>query len=207
MSDKKFTYDDLKTLVDVPRETFLKLEDYVALLRKWQKQINLISNTTLDDVWTRHIVDSAQLINHIEKTDRVIDVGSGAGFPGVVLTILGVENITMVESDSRKVAFLREAARVSKINVAVLNKRIEEVPVDNFDVVTARAFASLRDIFWAFEGRLMVRHKMLLLKGKSCDMEIKQAKENWSFDYEKFRSITDPEGTVLLVKNIIKTVG
>src|SRR6202046_1394945 len=117
-----FYYNDFVKYIEVPRETFGRLQDYVNLLKKWQAKINLISNSTILDVWKRHIIDSGQLMKYLSESENVIDLGSGAGFPGMVLAILGIKNMTLVESDSRKVAFLKEVARTVEAKDYILYK-------------------------------------------------------------------------------------
>lgn len=134
-----------------------------------------------------------------------MDVGSGAGFPGIVLAILGVTNITLVESDSRKTAFLREVTRVCNLEVTVLNKRVEDVSQEAVDIVTARAFSSLGGILGVLDKGTRMDYNILLLKGKLFNEEVVEAQQKWTFDYEKFRSITDMQGTVVLLKNVTKT--
>lgn len=202
-----FLYQYLQKIVPggVSRETFTRLEEYVSLLLKWQKKINLISDSTIPDVWARHILDSAQLISHIQPDRKIVDLGSGAGLPGIILSILGVKSITLVESDMRKVAFLREASRIANAPVQVENKRAETILLDNIDVVTARGFAPLEKIFSILESGLTPRHKMVLLKGREYEKEIAEAKANWHFDYKKIHSITDNNSAVLIIENIYKT--
>lgn len=189
----------------VSRETFAQLEDYVALLLKWQKKINLISDSTISGVWERHILDSAQLISSINPDQSVTDLGSGAGLPGIILAILGIKNATLVESDMRKVAFLREAARIANAPIQVLNKRAETIDLDNTDVITARGFAPLEKIFSMLGTNLTPRHKMVLLKGREYEKELSEAKANWHFDYTKIHSITDNNSAILVIENIYKT--
>lgn len=202
-----FTYDDFVKLVHYPvsRETFLQLQNYIELLKKWQKNINLVSHTSISDVWMRHIIDSAQLIQYIREADRVADIGSGAGLPGIILAIIGVKNMTLVESDTRKAAFLKEAARLAEINISVLCQRIEEVTLEKFDIITARGFASIEKTFSLLKEGVTARHKILLLKGRNYESEISEAQVNWHFDYKKFRSITNESGAILLIENLKRT--
>jgi 16S rRNA (guanine527-N7)-methyltransferase len=201
---ENFCYEDFIKFVHVPRETFSHLENYVNLLKKWQSKINLISNSTISDIWKRHIVDSAQLIEYLSKSDKVIDLGSGGGFPGIVLSILGIKDMTLVESDSRKAEFLKEAARTVGIKINVICQRVEKVALDGFAIVTARGFASLKDIFQMLAPTLTKEHKLLLLKGKSFKEEISAAEVDWSFDYKHFPSVTDKAGVVALIENASK---
>jgi len=131
----------------VSRETRERLNTYAELLRKWQRSINLVGPKTLDDLWNRHFVDSAQLLPLIPPTARVlVDFGSGAGFPGLVLAILGMAEVHLIESDQRKATFLREVARATGTPVTVHAKRIEQVTPFPADIVSARALAPLGDL-------------------------------------------------------------
>ena len=124
-----------------------KLEAYEALLRKWQKAINLVGPNTLDDISERHFFDSAQMFRYIPDVDvRLADLGSGAGFPGLVLAMLGVKDVHLVESDIRKATFLREVSRETGTPVTVHDIRIEDCKIENVDVVTARALSPLTDL-------------------------------------------------------------
>ncbi|CAO3408090.1 16S rRNA (guanine(527)-N(7))-methyltransferase RsmG [Azospirillum largimobile] len=187
----------------VSRETLDRLIAYEGLLRKWQPKINLVGPSTLPDVWKRHFLDSAQLFPLLPEDTRVlVDLGSGAGFPGLVLAILGVPQVHLIESDVRKCAFLREVARVCEAPVTVHTKRIETVTGIEADVVTARALAPLADLFaWAhpFIGS---RGKCLFLKGSALDDELTATTQYWTMDSERFDSRTDPSGTILRVSHL-----
>jgi len=129
---------------DVSRETLVQLQRYADLLQKWGKRINLVGPSTLDDIWRRHMLDSAQLWPHLPADTRVlVDFGSGAGFPGLVLAIMGVPEVHLIESNQRKCVFLREVARATGVNVTVHSTRIEAVAGFPAAVVTARALAIL----------------------------------------------------------------
>ena len=143
---RPLTVVGLALYLGVSRETLARLEDYADLLRKWQNAINLVSTASLNDLWRRHIWDSAQLLPHIPAdAHSLLDLGSGAGFPGLVLAILGVDGVVLVEADKRKCAFLREAARVTGTDVTIHDRRIEDMgeEIPPVDVITARAVASL----------------------------------------------------------------
>jgi len=131
-------------MLSVSRETLERLQVYVDLLARWNSRINLVSTASLNDVWRRHILDSGQLIQHIDQGAQVlVDLGSGAGLPGLVLGILGVPNVHLVEADQRKAAFLREAARLTKTPATIHATRIEAATPVPAHVVTARALAPL----------------------------------------------------------------
>lgn len=194
---------------DVSRETMDRLLTYEALLQKWQKSINLVSNASLPDLWRRHMLDSAQLVSLApESTRRWIDLGSGGGFPGLVIAILLRErpgfHMHLVESDQRKCVFLREVARVTEAPVTVHAARIEAFAkgAEPADVVSARALAPLDRLFgWA--APLFGPDTIgLFLKGQGVRDELTLARESWIFDAELSPSQSDPQGSVLKVRGL-----
>jgi len=188
---------------NVSRETLDRLAAYEALLLKWQKTINLVGPSTLNDVWGRHFLDSAQLFPLIPESARVlVDLGSGAGFPGLVLAILGVPEVHLIESDARKAAFLREAARATGATATVHNKRIEAVAPFPADVVTARALAPVNDLLnWA-QPFLGTEATALFLKGQNVEDELTNTTKYWKMRTERFDSVTDPKGCILRLSGI-----
>lgn len=187
----------------VSRETLEKLETYEALLRKWQKAINLVSPGTLDDVAQRHFFDSAQMFRYIPDVDvRLCDMGSGAGFPGLVLAMLGVKDVHLVEADIRKATFLREVSRETATPVAVHDIRIEDCKIENVDVMTARALSPLTDLLGHAARLATPGHSFycLFAKGLKYREEIEKAQKKWIFDPEIFPSETDMSGKILRIK-------
>lgn len=138
--------------LDVSRETSEKLSHFVALVEKWNKAVNLIGRSTVDSIWTRHVLDSAQLRTHLASQPRLwLDLGSGSGFPGIVVAIMAAyespeSRFVLVESDQRKATFLRTACRELKLSASVLAARIESLPPQKADVISARALAALPDL-------------------------------------------------------------
>ena len=183
------------------------IEKYIEILTIWQKHVNLISINTLKNVRERHILDSAQLFDIIpEQTKILMDVGSGGGFPGIVLGILNknagfpIQKIYLVESDIKKATFLQEVNRQLKLNINVLNERIEKIKDVIPDVITARAFAELGQIL-TFCRQIVSRETILILpKGKSVDEEIKNNKISCKIN--KLNSITDEESCILKVSEV-----
>lgn len=156
---------------------------FLELLLKWNEKINLVSKSnTKEMMWDRHIEDSKSLIDFIDFEDVIVDVGSGAGFPGVVLSICGAKNVILVESDERKAAFLLQASKISGNKIEILNQRVENLEL-KCDILTSRAFASIDDILNLCHN-IEVRKKVLLLKGNSVMMEIEDALKNWHFKYQ-----------------------
>jgi len=194
----------------LPRDVRNNLKIYKSLLLKWQKAINLVSRGTLNDVWTRHIEDSLQLLPFL-RGKRVLDIGSGGGFPGMVLAVVSqnVEflkqfeisesfNVTCVDSDQRKMTFLSEVARQTSTKVDIISDRIENVE-GKFDTLTARGFSELK-VLIKFAKKYS--NYGVFLKGKKVEQEIENASKFFRFDYEIFKSITDESGRIILVYNI-----
>ncbi len=192
--------------LDVSRETREKFNRYAKLLLKWQKAINLVSPTTLEDMAERHFLDSVQLIRQIpEKGVKLADLGSGAGFPGLVLAMLGIADVHLIESDVRKATFLREVSRETGTKVTVHDDRIEDVTIEGLDFITARALAPVKDLCG------MVAHlagekpvTALFLKGEKTEEELIKAKKSFNFSIEIFDSVTDPTGKILKIKDLTK---
>lgn len=187
----------------VSDETRTRLEALVAVLLKWQARINLIGRGTVDDVWRRHILDSAQLAPLLPATaETVIDLGSGAGFPGLVLAILGIRGIHLVESDGRKCAFLREAARITGAAVEIHGVRAEALALGEADAITARALAPLIDLLDIASAFIGPHTTCVFPKGKSSEQELTVSQKTWMMTVNRFKSVTDPEGTILKLEDI-----
>ena len=187
----------------VSHETLQKLSEYLDILLKWNSKINLISKNSLEDVWVRHILDSAQLMKFMDKSSKVLDVGSGAGFPGIVLSILGIEDIALLDSDQRKCSFLLEVARLLDLKLTVINDRVENICDKNFDIVTARGFASIDKVLRQVDA--IKTDRILLLKGKNYELEIQEALQEWSFRYITYPSITDFGSYIVDITNVRKS--
>lgn len=193
--------------LNVSRETLERLETYERLLHKWNPAINLVSKNTLADAWTRHIADSAQIFSMAPSAKTWADLGSGGGFPGMVVAILAAElnpdqETVLVESDQRKSVFLRTVARETGVKARVLSERIEQVPALNADVLSARALASLTDLLGFADLHLAQEGVALFPKGENFQMEIDHALETWRFDVQKLQSATDSGAVVLKIKGL-----
>ena len=187
----------------VSRETLVRLQAYADLLTEWSRRINLVAASTLADPWRRHFLESAQLFPRVPRgAQSLIDLGSGAGFPGLLLAIMGVPGVELVEADARKCAFLREAARVAGAPLDIRNARIDSLPPHPVDVVTARGCAPLdRLLPWAerFIGPDTV---CLFPKGEQAGQELTAAEKAWEFDVTRHASRTDPRGVVLCLTRV-----
>ena len=187
--------------------TLARLIAYAELLEKWQKKINLVGRNTLPDLWQRHMLDSAQLFPLLPNpTGSMVDLGSGAGFPGLVLAIMGVGDVTMVESDSRKCAFIAEAMRVTETGSAARleNRRIEDMPPARFDVVISRALASLDTLLSLSESFIDPETICLFPKGKKVDEELTETRKKWMMQISRIPNQSDPSGTILKLENVAR---
>src|SRR5687768_12534020 len=233
---------ELKALgINVSRETLMRLETYAALLVKWQAKINLVGPATLPDLWRRHFLDSAQLVNLLPRGGgglrwgrslrsaqsaeattptptlpqlggggsligggTLVDLGSGAGFPGLVLAIMTDWRVHLLDSDQRKCAFLRQVALECGVldRVIIHAKRIEQVTGIAADVVTARACAPLGELLELAEPFIGEKGTGLFLKGAQAEEELTQAQRHWTMRLDRRESISDPAGVILIVRHL-----
>ncbi|AHC74012.1 methyltransferase GidB [Candidatus Endolissoclinum faulkneri L5] len=199
------TPSDLQQLFFLTDNQRRALEQYAELLVKWQSRISLVSRTTLTNLWSRHFLDSAQLLIHMKNLPGpVLDLGSGAGFPGLVLSIIGRNDIVMVESDSRKVAFLQAVASATGVSPIIKGCRIESLQFIAAGIVTARALASVDRLLRYSEPYFHEETVFLFLKGEQVDDELIIAKNTWKMLVTKYSSITYPQGVVLKLEKITR---
>ena len=203
------TYEKFSSHVFVSRETYEKLCVFQKILIKWQKSINLISTNTIKNTWERHFLDSAQLFTFVNGVEgNIIDFGSGAGFPGMVLAIMGKQNIHLVESDHKKCVFLKEIAMLTETDITIHNCRIEDLNFINVDLITCRALAPLNNLIEYVEifikKSLLKKQKfpkLLFLKGKSFYSEVLEL-NNKKISFEEYPSITDKNGKILYINKV-----
>lgn len=207
MSDKYIQLQEI--LPDVSRETFNDLIAFEELILKWQAKINLVANNAIGEIWQRHILDSVQLYQYGVGANHWFDIGSGGGFPGIIIAILmkqlGQGNICLIESNSKKCSFLNTAIGHLDLPAKVYNDRIEssgllqQVP----DVISARALASLTELFTLCQNWLAKPNAYALFqKGKNYKDEIVEAQLLWSFDVELFQSAIDIDSVILKISNL-----
>lgn len=202
-ADRPLGAEGFAAATAVSRETMERLEAYAALLAAWSARINLIGRSTLDDRWRRHFLDSAQLLPLLPEGARsLIDLGSGAGFPGLVLSILGVPRVELVEGDSRKAAFLREAARVTNASAVIRGCRIEAVPPHEVDVITARGCAPLPRLLALSKRFIGSGTVCLFLKGTRAEEELTEAGKAWTMTASRHPSRADRGGCILLLEQV-----
>jgi 16S rRNA (guanine527-N7)-methyltransferase len=191
----------------VSRETSARLERFVAEVRRWQKAKNLVSASTLSDIWSRHVADSLQLLD-LTGGLRWIDLGSGGGFPGAVIAAaladLPTAEVHLIESNSRKCAFLRHVVRVLELPAIVHEDRIEHAlpMIGSVDVVTARALAPLTQLLGWSKPLLTTGAVGLFPKGRQVQAELTEAAESWRFHADLIPSRTDPDGRIVRVRSV-----
>ena len=205
MTPAQFASEMSRLGQNVSRETFSRLETYDALLRKWQAKINLVAKDSLQELWRRHFLDSAQLLPLLPQgNDPITDLGSGAGFPGLVLAVMTEREVHLVDSDQRKGAFLLECARQAGIasRVKVHTTRIEAARAWKAPIITARALAALDQLLdWA-SPYIAPQTVCLFLKGARAEDELTLAGRSWNMATERHGSLTDPSGVILRLSNI-----
>jgi 16S rRNA (guanine527-N7)-methyltransferase len=197
----QFRPRDFAAAVNVSRETMQRLEVYAKLLEQWQPKVNLIGASTFPDLWNRHMLDSAQVFSYLPP-GQVLDAGSGAGFPGLVLAIMAREDedrgpIHLVESDGRKCAFLTEVAKETEAKAIIHNERVEAMTPFPVAAVVARALAPLDRLLPIVENFLQPDVHGFFFKGKGANDELTAARKDWKMTVERIQSITDPTGVIL----------
>lgn len=182
-----------------------RLNLYIELLTKWQQKINLVGSSTIQQIWNRHIYDSMQLLSHLPKEVRnkkIVDCGSGAGFPGLVLSVLGRKDILLCEKNHKKVSFLYEVSRAMDIKVEIIGTKVENLEKGIANAVVARAFAPVSKIIEICHPLLAPNAPMILLKGKNVGNELEIAEKKWKINFKKYRSITSKDSYILKIQKI-----
>lgn len=187
----------------VSRETSARLEAYVATLESWSQRLNLIGRHDLGAIWPRHVLDSLQLLPLIRPgLSHAIDLGSGAGFPGLILAIASGIRFHLVESDQRKAAFLREAARITGAPATIHPQRIETLQITPAPLITARALAPLNRLLPLAAPLLAEGGECLFLKGAQVEAELDEARQDWHMDVHRHPSRTSPDATILQIRGL-----
>ena len=195
---------------NVSRETLIGFCEYESLLLKWNSKINLISKNTLTDIWSRHFLDSGQIIKHVDASrKRWIDIGSGAGFPGLVIALLLRDRkidceLILVEKNTKKVFFLNEVIRKLDLNVKVVNDDIGTLEPLKADILTARAFSELNYLIQIAHIHRVDEGICLFLKGKNYRFELDKTLNYWFFDYDMVDSLSSSSGKIIRVRKIVK---
>jgi 16S rRNA (guanine527-N7)-methyltransferase len=193
---------------DVSRETLDRLDRVIATLGEWRLKSNLIGPKEWPQIWTRHVGDSFQLLDHIPQTARVVDLGSGAGFPGLIIAAARPGgHVTLIESVGKKCAFLRAAIEAAGLRAAVHQGRVEQAPVIKADIVTARAFAPLPELLDYAAPWLCNGATGLFPKGERWNEELTSARQRWNFAYEAIPSRSGGSGVILNMREAARRHG
>ena len=202
-----FGPEEFARATGVSRETLAHLKLYAALLADWNSRHNLVSAASLEHLWQRHFLDAAQLMNWLPQTSNsLIDLGSGAGFPGLVLAEMMRSRsgfrVVLVEATGKKAKFLAHVANRLGLAIEIRNARIEDLPAEPFDVIAARACAPLAKLL-AYAQRFWHRGSVgLFLKGQNVEVELTEAHKCWSMKADRHESQSDPSGTILEVREL-----
>ena len=209
--DKTIQIATFSRFTQVSRETITSLKKYEDILIKTNKTLNLIGNSTIKDIWTRHFLDSVQVIDFIDKNNKtLVDLGSGAGFPGLVLAIALKDRkiplkIKLIEKSPKKVKFLKNLINELQLNVEVINQNILEEPIKFFDdVFIARAFKPLKIILQLIHNKAKNWKKIFIFLGKTGKNELLQASKSWDIEYKQRVSVTSNDSTVIEINRLKK---
>jgi len=187
---------------DVSRETMARLDGFVDLLRAENERQNLVSRGTLDFIWSRHIADSAQLLRFAPRGASWVDLGTGAGFPGLIVAALHDGPVTLVEERRLRVEFLRRAAEAMAVRVEILHAKAERIPAIPFDVISARAFAPLARLLELGTAFSTTKSRWLLPKGRNAETELAALDPSWQGEFRLEPSVTDPEAQIIVAEGV-----
>ena len=209
--DKTIQIDTFSRITQVSRETITSLKKYEDILIKANKTLNLVGNSTINDIWTRHFLDSAQVIDLIDKNDKtLVDLGSGAGFPGLVLAIMLKDRkiplkIKLIDKSPKKVKFLKDLINKLQLDVEVINQNILEDPKKLLDdVFVARAFKPLKIILQLIHNKAKNWKKIFIFLGKTGKSELLQASKSWEIEYKQRVSVTSDDSLVIEINRLRK---
>ena len=209
--DKSIQLDTFGRFTQVSRETITSLKKYENLLLKANKGLNLVGNSTINQIWIRHFLDSVQVIDFVDKNDQnLVDLGSGAGLPGLVLAIAAKDReltfkVKLIEKSPKKVKFLKDTVRVLNLNVEVLQQNILDGKAKFFeDVFVARAFKPLKTILQLIHNKANNWKKIIIFLGKTGKNELLQASKSWDIEYKQRVSVTSNDSTVIEINRLIK---
>ena len=209
--DKSIQMDTFGRFTQVSRETITSLKKYEDLLVKANKSLNLVGNSTINQIWIRHFLDSVQVIDFVDKNDQnLVDLGSGAGLPGLVLAIAAKDRkltfkVKLIEKSPKKVKFLKDTVRALNLNVEVLQQNILDEQIKfSEDVFVARAFKPLKTILQLIHNKANNWKKIIIFLGKTGKNELLQASKSWDIEYKQRVSVTSNDSTVIEINRLIK---
>ena len=181
------------------------LDTYIFNLKKYNKHTNLVGGSTLEDPWNRHILDCLQILPTLNNyNSSILDMGTGAGLPGLLLSIMGCKNVTLVDSNNKKIKFLEKIKKEMNLKVKIVLGRVENKENENYDIITSRALANLSKLFTYSHNFLKKNTVLIFLKGKTVNDEILDATKIWKFEHNKYVSLSDKGGNLLVIRNLKK---
>ena len=200
------TFNEFQIKTGINSEILKKLKIYLKLIKIYQKKFNIISNKSFDSIWERHFLDSYQIIKLIGNKKKILDIGSGAGFPAIVCAICTQNNFHLIEANKKKCLFLNKVKKIINIkNISIKNSRIENFEINrNYDYIVARAVSSLDKLIKYTHKFNKNNMSCIFMKCKTAENEVKIAKKKFIFDVKYVNSITDSESKILVIKNIKK---
>ena len=193
----------IKSTYSLSEAQELKFQNLIEELKVWNLHTNLVGRSTIINPWNSHILDSIQISNLIKnKNSSILDMGTGAGFPGLVLAIMDYKKVNLIDSNGKKIRFIRHFCSKYKIKVNIFLSRIEKMKKNKYDFLISRALAKLNQLFDYSQNFVNKDSVLIFLKGKNINSEIVEAKKNWSFKFKLIKSKSDDRGNVLLVENL-----
>lgn len=177
-------------------------ERFIYELNSYNKHTNLVGKSTLIDPWRSHILDSCQISPHIIKNSSILDMGTGAGLPGLILAIIGFKNVSLIDSNGKKINFIKKVCKKLDIKTNIYLKRIESLNNKKFDYLVSRALANLNRLLTYSHNFIYKDSVLIFLKGKTVNEEIEEAQKKWRFDYSLKKSLSDERGKILIIKNL-----
>ena len=181
------------------------LDTYLFNLKKYNKHTNLVGSSPLEDPWKRHILDCLQILPKLKNYNySILDMGTGAGLPGLILSIMGCENVTLIDSNNKKTKFLEKIKKEMNLKAKIILDRVENEKNKKYDIITSRALANLSKLFTYSHNFLKKNTVLIFLKGKTVNDEILDATKIWKFEYKKHVSLSDKRGNLLVIRNLKK---
>ena len=180
-------------------------QEYISRLQDYNSHTNIVGKSTLINPWSSHVLDCIQILPFIQnKKFSILDMGTGAGLPGLVLCISGCKHVTLVDSNGKKINFLNLVKKEMNLSAKIILERLENINNVKFDIITSRALASLNKLF-SYSQKFMKKNTLLIfLKGKTVNEELKEAQKKWIFQFQKHKSISDSRGAILIIKSLKK---
>ncbi len=203
--DYTFSHPPLLTEFKLSTVQNHKINNFLNILFEWNKKFNLVGKSTLTNPEKTHILDSIQIAKIIKnKKSKVIDIGTGAGLPGIVLSIYGYSNISLLDSNQKKINFIKYTASKLNLSINIINSRIENFKDGKFDFIIARALAKLDKLLFYASFLSHKKSQLIFLKGEKLNDEIKIAQKTWNFHFDICKSISDDRGKIIIIKSFNK---